>query len=102
MNVLATLTIYEKYYLPFTYVLDGGPENNKSLTFLYTKDAFPSTKPYVLTSIGKRQNSDELLHFEHRNVTNYSRFPSKVFSYNGGEYLTYVRFSFNVRRGLLI
>lgn len=96
-NVLATLTIWERDYLPFTYVLEGGPENNKSLTFLYMNDAFPSPKPYVLSSIGERQNGDCLLHFESRNVTNHRHFPSRAFSYSGeDEYLTYVRFTFNV------
>ncbi|KAG4067682.1 hypothetical protein HA402_005454 [Bradysia odoriphaga] len=96
-NVLATVTIYETNYLEFTYVLKGGPENNKSFTFLYMTDAFPSPQPYVQTSIGKRQTGDDLLHFESRTVTNYNRFPSRVFSYGGavGEYLTYVRFSLN-------
>lgn len=100
-NVLATLTIWERDYLPFTYVLEGGPENNKSLAFLYMTDAFPSPKSYVLSSIGERQNGDCLLHFESRNVTNHRHFPSRAFSYSGeDEYLTYVRFTFNVTNNI--
>lgn len=100
-NVVATLTIYENGYVPFTYVLEGGPKNNKSITYVYMKDAVPSPKPYFHNSIGQRQTGDELIHFESRNVTNYNRFPSKAFSYDGKEleqYLTYVSFSFNVSK----
>lgn len=64
------------------------------------KDASPPpSKSNVQTSIGKRQTGDRLLHFESKDVRNYSRFPSRAFSYNGSdrdEYLTYAKFSFSV------
>ncbi len=101
-NVLANVTIYESGSVTITnkFLLEGGPQNNKSLTYISIKDAFPSSKPYVRSSIGKRQKGDKLLHFESKNVMNYNRFPSKAFSYHGTEYLTYVRFSFNVSNSL--
>ncbi|KAJ6643969.1 hypothetical protein Bhyg_08934 [Pseudolycoriella hygida] len=86
-NFQANLTIYKK----LTYSLELGPSNNKSFKFLYMRDAHSSVKPYVQTSIGQRQSGDQLLHFESKIVRNYTKFPLRVFSYDGtesNEYLT--------------
>lgn len=69
----------------------------KSITFIYKKNAdLLQVKPFAQNAIGRRRENDELVHFESRNVTNISRFPSRVFEYSGSEYITYVGFSFNV------
>lgn len=76
---------------------------SKSITMIYVKNATSSAtiKPYSQNAIGSRQKGDELLHFESRNVTNVSRFPSKSFEYSGNDQtrITYVGFSFNVSFG---
>ncbi len=70
----------------------------KSVTFIYKRNAIQSTaKPFASqNAIGHRRKNDSLIHFESRNVTNVSRFPSRAFEYSGDEYITYVGFSFNV------
>lgn len=98
LNVTATIQI-------FTYGLVEMPSFKwlkneyvtKSLTFIYKKNADPTQrKPIAQNAIGRRRENDELIYFESRNVTNISRFPSRVFEYAGPEYITYVGFSFNV------
>lgn len=73
---------------------------SSSVAMVFRKNAIRSvaTKPNFQNSIGLRQSGDELLHFESRNVTNISRFPSRSFQYVGGNdtRITYVGFSFNV------
>lgn len=69
-----------------------------SITYVHVKNTTSKEKPYAQNSIGKRRPGDELVYYESRNVTNTSRFPSRVFEYSGSEYLTYVGFSFNVRK----
>lgn len=69
---------------------------SKSFTIVYAKNALPTKKPFIQNSLGKRLQGDKLIHFVSRNVTNASRFPSKLFEYVGEDYITYVRFSFNV------
>lgn len=72
----------------------------KSIAFVFKRNSTKTEeKPFAQNAIGRRQEGDELMHFESHNVTNYSRFPSRVFEYSGlykGEYITYVGFSFNV------
>lgn len=71
--------------------------DTKSITFVYKKRADSlQAKPFAQNAIGRRRKNDELVHFESRNVTNISRFPSRAFEYSGSEYITYVGFSFNV------
>lgn len=72
-----------------------------SITYVFVKNTTSTGKQYAQNSIGKRRKGDELIYFESRNVTNISRFPSRVFEYSGSEYLTYVGFSFNVRAFIL-
>lgn len=101
-NVTATLSIYGIGYS----ALDLGgwfkkQRATKSITYIYVKNASSNVnvKPVPKNSIGHRREGDQLLHFESRNVTNVSRFPSKSFEYSGSEsneYITYVGFSFNV------
>lgn len=90
--VTATLKIYT---INLPHYLTG--LSRYSITYVHVKNASQIEKPYAQNSIGKRRTGDELIYFDSRNVTNISRFPSKVFEYSGGEYLTSVRFSFNVR-----
>lgn len=95
-DVRATLKIYKTGpHTPYLNVRYGGA--SKSVTFIYSKPA-PSVKESinVQSSIGQRQNGDELVHFQSRNVTNLNRFPSRAFQYAGEDYITYVGFSFNV------
>ncbi|XP_037035160.1 uncharacterized protein LOC119073661 [Bradysia coprophila] len=70
-------------------------ESTNSYTVVYVKNARPPKKPSASNSIGARQKGDRLIHFESRNVTNISRFPSRAFEYSGDESITYVRFAFN-------
>lgn len=73
-------------------------ERTKSITYVHVRNSNPSInqKKFSQNSIGQRRHGDQLIHFESRKVTNKSRFPSKEFEYAGGEYITYVGFSFNV------
>lgn len=92
-NVTATLTIYT-FNLP-SY-LRGLARH--SITYVYVRNTTSVSHPYAQTAIGKRRTGDKLIYFESRNVTNMNRFPSRVFEYSGSDdYLTHVRFSFNVR-----
>lgn len=71
--------------------------DTRSITFIYKKKADSlQVKAFARNAIGRRRKNDELVHFESRNVTNISRFPSRVFEYSGSVYITYVGFSFNV------
>lgn len=91
LSCKATLKIYkEKDYR--SYLGD-----KQSMIIIYVKNKSPIQKPFAKNSIGKRLSGDRLIHFESRNVTNNSRFPSRSFDYNGKDYITYVGFSFNVR-----
>ncbi|KAG4066715.1 hypothetical protein HA402_007351 [Bradysia odoriphaga] len=68
----------------------------KSMTFIYKKNADSSRKkPFAQNAVGRRREGDSLLHFESRNITNSSRFPSRAFEYSGSDFITYVGFSFN-------
>ncbi len=71
----------------------------KSYMVVYEKNAVatPSAKSYT-SSIGRRRQADRLIHFESRNVTNNSRFPSRAFEYTGDGFITCVKFTFNVSR----
>lgn len=95
-HVIATLTIYT-FNLP-AYL---GRLHRHSITYVYVKNTTSIEKPYTHTSLGKRCEGDELIYFESRNDTNINRFPSRAFEYSGrDEYLTYVRFSFNVSEAI--
>lgn len=100
-NFSATISVRGESSLPYGY-LDAFRQleevDLKSLTFVYVRRASTSSKANAQNSIGNRRPGDRLLHFESRNVTNFNRFPSRVFSYSGKEYITYVGFSFNVSR----
>lgn len=91
-HVTANLTIYT-FNLP--YYLKG--LSRYSVTYVHVKNTTAIQTPHSQNSIGERRRGDELIYFNSRNVTNINRFPSKAFEYSGSEYLTYVRFSFNVR-----
>lgn len=102
LNVKATLTIYmlgknESSGILFSEYL----EVSRSLIFIYMKNASHTPKPFAQNSIGKRQMGDKLIHFQSRNVTNASRFPSTSFEYTGDVFITYVGFSFNVSRFII-
>lgn len=107
-NVTATLSVYGKAAPPppryistqgFLSLFDPS-KLTKSLTYIHVKNASVSDlKPFSQNSIGQRRQGDQLIYFESKNVTNISRFPSKLFEYSGSvsnEYITYVGFSFNV------
>ncbi|KAG4066041.1 hypothetical protein HA402_001288 [Bradysia odoriphaga] len=95
LNVKATMKIYKQgtyIYAPSLFNMDA----TKSITTIHSKSAQSAQKPIgTRTTIGRRQKGDELIHFQSRNVTNASRFPSGIFEYSGQEYITYVGFSFN-------
>lgn len=95
----ATISVRGESHMPFSY-LEAFQRiedlNFKSLTLVFVRKARPSVKANAQNSIGNRRHGDKLLHFESRNVTNFSRFPSRVFQYSGKDYITYVGFSFNV------
>lgn len=100
-NVTVTISMYgfgqnflqtTGSYWPFT----KDEVSSRSYTFVYARNAKLSKKPIASNSLGARQQGDQLLHFESRNVTNISRFPSRAFEYSGDESITYVRFAFNV------
>lgn len=96
-KVKATLKIYGQgtntpTFISFAEVL----EVTRSFVFIYVKNAYPAKKIFSQNAIGKRQKADELIYFQTRNVTNASRFPSRLFEYSGEAYITYVGFSFNV------
>lgn len=102
INVKATIQLYITEML-FLHDVDHWnsfykKKQVKSFTFIYKKNAVDSSKrkQFAQNSIGSRQKNDALIHFESRNVTNLSRFPSRAFEYSGPEYITYVGFSFNV------
>lgn len=99
LNVVATLKIYGSGMMSLQSMGLRKLESTKSLTFVYLKNSTQSTtKEFAQNSIGKRRQGDELLHFESRLVRNNNRFPSRVFEYSGGEYITFIGFSFNVSR----
>lgn len=97
----ASVSVFGTSNLPFGYMQAFRQMEQihcKSLTYIYVKKTLPPTvqKLYAQNSIGNRRHGDQLIHFESRNVTNSSKFPSRGFQYAGDEYLTYVGFSFNV------
>lgn len=97
LNVKVTLKVYKSG--TYTFVPSfGNLEVTKSLVIIYAKNASPTQKPFAQNSIGTRQKGDRLIHFQTRNVTNQSRFPSRSFEYVGEDSITYVGFSFNVSR----
>lgn len=104
-NVTATISLYG-FGMNLMPIMSGWPfekgENSlKSYTVVYVKNATTiNEKTYASNSIGSRQPGDRLIYFESRNVTNVSRFPSRAFEYSGVDSITYVGFSFNVRRTL--
>lgn len=97
-NVVATIKL-EGYGADFRI---GWPSSKKevaprSCAFVYVKNAVQSAeRVFSSNAIGTRQPGDSLVHFESRNVTNFSRFPSRSFEYSGDVAITYVGFSFNV------
>lgn len=99
LNVTATIEIfrYGIVEMPSFGAWLKNEYETKSLTFVYKKNADPAQRKLIAqNSIGLRRENDALIYFESRNVTNVSRFPSRVFEYSGPEYITYVGFSFNV------
>lgn len=71
---------------------------SRSLAMVFEKNVTSAVKQHSQNVIGTRQNGDELLYFESRNVTNRNRFPSRSFEYVGDDKtrITYVGFSFDV------
>lgn len=96
LNVTATLKMYKQgtyTHVPTIFNMDA----TKSVTTIHSKNGPSARKRSAAsTSIGKRQQGDELIYFKSRNVTNASRFPSRSFEYSGLHYITFVAFSFNV------
>ncbi len=95
------------FHTNFMPAISGWPFNkddaaSKSFTVVYVRNATatPSTSTVTkyTSSIGRRQPDDRLIHFESRNVTNHSRFPSRAFEYTGDDSITCVKFAFNVSR----
>lgn len=97
----ATISVRGESHMPYGYLEVFQKMENlsfKSITLVYVRKVTHPVKANAQNSIGNRRNGDRLLHFESHNVTNFSRFPSRVFQYSGKEYITYVGFSFNVSR----
>jgi len=98
LNVTATITIYGYgiVQMPSFHRWLRNDYITKSLTYIYKKNYDSNqVKQFAQNSIGRRREGDELIHFQSRNVTNASRFPSRAFEYSGTEYITYAGFSFN-------
>ncbi|XP_037047722.1 uncharacterized protein LOC119082326 [Bradysia coprophila] len=84
LSVMPQFNFYREHY------------DTKSITFVHKKNADSSKKQlFAQNAIGRRRKGDSLLHFESRNITNSSRFPSRAFEYTGSDFITYVGFSFN-------
>lgn len=97
-NVTATLSIhgFNMNSMLEAYSFDKEVTSSKSYTVVYVKNATKSERTFATNSIGIRQPGDQLIYFESRNITNYSRFPSRAFEYAGEDSITYVGFAFNV------
>lgn len=98
-NVTATIRIYRMGVIERPNFNSWLREDydTKSMTFIYKKNADASRrKPFAQNAIGRRRQGDKLLHFESRNITNMSQFPSRAFEYSGLDFITYAAFSFNV------
>lgn len=104
LNVKATLKIRGMGMIPLPTMGLRKLHQTKSLTYVHVRNSSESRsqKESAQNSIGTRRSGDQLLHFESRNVTNKSRFPSRAFEYASGEYITYVGFSFNVSKNGVI
>lgn len=111
-NVIATINLsgqaatfqHSLDFVGFYHAHASKNAPSKSLAVVYVKNATSSveSRPYSQNAIGSRQNGDELLYFESRNVTNSSRFPSRSFEFTGDNRtrITYVGFSFNVSKAI--
>lgn len=99
VNVTATFRIYGIGKIPLAL-----RDLHTSLTFVYVRNSNITSiqRPCAKSSIGKRRKEDDLLHFESRNVTNVSRFPSRAFEYSGEAFITYIGFSFDVSISVFI
>lgn len=99
VNVTAIIRIYRTTLILMPNFNNWLSEDydTKSITIVHKKNADSSRKrPFAQNAIGRRRQGDSLLHFESRNITNVSQFPSRAFEYSGSDYITYAAFSFNV------